>query len=371
MRNSAVARKTKVQNDSRGLATLDMNTGPTISVIVPCRNELRFIGTCIDSLFASNYPSDRMEIIVVNGMSDDGTREEVASLVRRNQTVHLLDNPKRTMPAGVNLGIQHAKGELIFILGAHARVDSSYFSRCVDSLLAYGADNVGGIIETIPQTDGLMGRAIVHSLSHRFGVGNSYFRIHSDQPRWVDTVFGGCYRKRIFEEVGPFNELLTCSQDMEFNRRLKKRGGKILLMPDIICYYYARSNLSSFWRHNFRNGVWAILPFLYSEVMPVRFRHLVPLLFVTSVFGSALASMQVRPFWWLLLTIVGSYCVCSVLASLQIAWRRQDVRYLFLMPLVFSMLHLGYGLGSAWGMVRVLQAGLARAVSANRSSAGA
>ena len=108
------------------------------------------------------------------------------------------------------------------------------------------------------------------------------FRVHTDEPKWVDTVFGGCYRREVFDRVGLFNENLVRGQDMEFNLRLKKAGGKTLLVPDIVSYYYARSDIKSFWKHNFTNGVWAILPFLYSPIMPVSWRHLVPLIFVTA-----------------------------------------------------------------------------------------
>jgi cellulose synthase/poly-beta-1,6-N-acetylglucosamine synthase-like glycosyltransferase len=191
-------------------------------------------------------------------------------------------------------------------------------------------------------------------LSHRFGVGGSYFRIHTDKPRWVDTVFGGCYRREVFQKIGLFNEHLTGSQDMEFNLRLKKAGGKTLLAPDIVSYYYARSDLKSFWRHNFRNGVWAILPFAYSEVMPVSWRHLVPLAFVTSLMGSGALGFLARPFLWLFLAVVAAYGVANLAASLQVAWREREVRYVLLMPFVFGMLHIGYGLGSCWGVIKLL-----------------
>jgi GT2 family glycosyltransferase len=179
----------------------------------------------------------------------------------------------------------------------------------------------------------------------------------------VDTVFGGCYRREVFEQIGRFNELLVCSQDMEFNRRLQRRGGKILLVPEIVSYYYARSDMKSFWEHNFRNGVWAIVPFAHSKVIPVRPRHLVPLVFVTSVIGAAILATRIKLLLWVLLAILGSYFVCAVAASLQISWRKRDLRFFFLMLLLFPMLHFGYGIGSAWGAIKVLGVGLGRLVS--------
>jgi len=359
-----------VTQNQQSTKTPENHDLPLVSVIVPCRNEERFIAICMSSLLANDYPSHRLEVIAVDGDSNDRTRAVLESLVHQNPAVKLLHNPKRIMPAGANLGIQRARGQVIMIIGAHARVAPDYISRCVKCLLEYGADNVGGVMVTIPQREGIVGHGIVACLSHRFGVGNAYFRIHSDQPRWVDTVFGGCYRREVFERIGQFNELLVCSQDMEFNQRLNKCGGKILFVPDIVSYYFARSDLKSFCAHNFRNGVWATLPFAYVDGMPVRPRHLIPLGFVVSVVMSALLAIRLWFFLWLLLAILGSYSVCAVAAAAQIAWRKRNLKFFFLMPLLFSLLHFGYGMGSVCGVLNVLRLRVARLFSANQAPAG-
>ena len=208
---------------------------------------------------------------------------------------------------------------------------------------------------TLPREEDLIGKAIVSCLSHPFGVGNSYFRVHAWEPKWVDTVFGGCYRREVFDRIGLFNEDLERGQDMEFNLRLKKAGGKILLVPEIVSYYYARSDLKSFWKHNWGNGVWAILPFAYSKVMPVSWRHLVPLVFVTGLLVTAMLGVFAASPLWLFLVILGAYTVASLAAASHIAWKERDSRYLILMPLVFGLLHIGYGLGSLWGVVKLLR----------------
>jgi hypothetical protein len=228
----------------------------------------------------------------------------------------------------------------------------------VESLNKYGADNVGGIMTTLPRIDNFTGSAIVASLSHRFGVGNSYFRVQTDEPKWVDTVFGGCYRREVFERIGFFNENLVRGQDMEFNLRLKKVGGKTLLVPDIVSYYYARSNIKSFWKHNFTNGVWAILPFVHSPIMPVSWRHLVPLIFVTGILGSAVLGFISTPFLYLFLIIICSYALANLGASFQIALQKRNLKYFIVMPFVFGALHFSYGLGSLWGSLGVLSSRL-------------
>jgi cellulose synthase/poly-beta-1,6-N-acetylglucosamine synthase-like glycosyltransferase len=207
---------------------------------------------------------------------------------------------------------------------------------------------------TLPRIDNFTGRAIVASLSHRFGVGNSYFRVQTNEPKWVDTVFGGCYRREVFDRVGLFNENLVRGQDMEFNLRLKKAGGKTLLVPDIVSYYYARSDIKSFWKHNWANGVWAILPFLYSPIMPVSWRHLVPLIFVTALIGSAVLGFLLPLFVWFFGVILGSYVLASLTVSLQIAFQKRDVKYFAVMPFIFGILHFGYGLGSLMGVFKIL-----------------
>jgi glycosyltransferase involved in cell wall biosynthesis len=326
---------------------------PFISIIIPCRNEEKFIGSCLDSIIANDYPKESLEVLVVDGMSEDGTQVVIENYSKKYPWIRLINNPEKITPIALNKGIGNSKGEIIIWMSAHNQYERNYISRSVEGLNKYGADNVGGIMRTVPRIDNFTGRAIVASLSHRFGVGNSYFRVRTDGPKWVDTVFGGCYRREVFNRVGLFNENLVRGQDMEFNLRLKKAGGKTLLVPDIVSYYHARSDLKSFWKHNFTNGVWAILPLLYSPIMPVSLRHLVPLIFVISLLVTAALGLLWMPFFWLFLTILGSYVLVSLAASFQIAWRERDPRYLILMPFVFGMLHFGYGLGSLWGVFKI------------------
>ncbi len=141
---------------------------------------------------------------------------------------------------------------------------------------------------------------------------------------------------------------------MEFSLRLRKAGGRTLLVPDIVSYYYARSDLKSFWCHNWINGVWAVLPFAYSKVIPVSLRHLVPLFFVGSLVAMLAFTAWYAAFGWLFLGILGAYLVMNVMASLHAAWEARRPMYVLMMPVIFAMLHVGYGLGSLWGVVKLL-----------------
>jgi hypothetical protein len=229
-------------------------------------------------------------------------------------------------------------------------------SKGAVALDEYQADDVGGIWKVVPRTETLVGRAIAQTLSRPFGVGNAYYRLaRSASVQWVDTLPFFCVRRELFERIGLFNENLARSQDMEFKCRLKKAGGKILLVPDIVSCYYAGSGLRSFWKHNFQIGVWAILPFAYSNVVPVSPRHLVPLGFVAALLGTSLLGLLWRLGCWLLLAIPLPYGLSNLAASLHVAWRERSPRFLLSMPWVFALLHVAYGSGSLYGVVKLIR----------------
>jgi glycosyltransferase involved in cell wall biosynthesis len=326
-----------------------------ISIIIPCRNEESFIGRCLDSILVNDYPREFLEILVVDGMSDDQTRAIVHGYIQRYSWIRILDNPKTITPCALNIGIATAKGEVIMRMDAHSTYDREYISQCVQSMDQYQADNVGGVWKIMPRNNTLIDKAVTMSLSHRFGIGNAHYRMEdSKEPRWVDTVPFFCYKKEVFQKIGLFNEKLARGQDMEFNLRLKHARGRTLLVPHIVSYYYARSDMKSFVRHNWSNGVWAILPFLYTDVMPISWRHLVPLLFVSGVLGSAALAPLLPLGIWFLMGIGIMYFAANFSASVQVALRQKEPRYLLLMPFVFGALHFSYGLGSLWGLVRVI-----------------
>lgn len=309
---------------------------------------------CLDSISANDYPKDRLEVFIVDGMSEDGTRKIIEKYITKNPFIRLLDNPEKITPCGLNRGIKQARGEHILWMSAHNKYSNDYIRKCLEYSIKYKADNVGGIIKVEPRDNSFIGRSISLALSHPFGVGNSAFRIGTSKPKWVDTVFGGCYKREIFEKIGLFNENLVRGQDMEFNLRMKKAGFKTLLVPKIVSYYYARSDLKSFIRHNFINGLWAIMPMKFVSHMPVAWRHLVPLVFVTSLVSLGLMSFISSLFFWLFLFIFISYILTNFYFSTKIALKKGDWRYLFIMPVIFAALHIGYGLGSLWGVLRVI-----------------
>jgi lipopolysaccharide/colanic/teichoic acid biosynthesis glycosyltransferase/GT2 family glycosyltransferase len=323
---------------------------PLVSVIIPCRNEKAFINKCLDSIVAQDYPKENLEVLAVDGMSDDGTDKINREYSARFPFIKTLENPKRITPSALNRGIKEAKGEIILWMSAHNEYENNYVSKCIEYMEQIKADAAGGVINARPRNNSLIGKSICIAVSHPFGVGNSAHKIGVKDLQWTDTAFGVCYRRGIFEKVGIFNERLIRGQDMEFGLRMKKAGLKTLLVPEAVSHYYTRSDLRSFIKHSFGNGVWAILPFKYADVIPVTFRHLVPLGFVLGLFGSLALSQFFEASRWIFLTIFSCYVLVNICFSLRIAIQKKNARLVFMLPFTFVALHFSYGIGSLWGL---------------------
>ena len=240
-----------------------MNAGterPFVSVVVPVWNEVRHIDACLRRLFEQTYPADRVEVIVVDGLSDDGTRECVTALIADRSrdglaagpAVRLVDDPKRQRPSAVNAGIRAARGDVIARIDARALVPRDYLARCVDALVRTGADNVGGIQKPIATEP--MQEAIGLAMSHPFGVGNAQFRL-GRRSGFVDSIYLGCFRREIFDRVGLFDEdAPLLSEDSDINQRIRESGGRVYLDTDIVGGYYPRETLGALWKLYFRYG---------------------------------------------------------------------------------------------------------------------
>jgi succinoglycan biosynthesis protein ExoA len=325
---------------------------PMVSVIIPCRNEAQSIGRCLDSVLASDYPPERLEVIVADGMSRDGTRKRVDRYAARDRRVRRIDNPARTTSHGLNRAIAAAQGELILRLDAHAGIAPDYIARAVRNLESSEVDCVGGAMRTVASGSGAFAESIRIGLAQPFGVGNAHFRTGSAKPLFVDTVFGPCWRREVFERIGCFDERLERSQDIEFSGRLRRAGGKILMSPEMQIDYYARATLGGFWRQNWSNGMWAILPFAHVSGIAVRWRHLAPLALVLGLAGSATATAWTG-IGWLAGSVAGPYIAANLAVSVQAACKESSIALAFRLPVVFASLHLAYGLGSLWGCVRL------------------
>jgi glycosyltransferase involved in cell wall biosynthesis len=320
---------------------------PFVSVLVPVRNEAGFIGRCLEALAAQDYPRDRFEVILIDGESTDGTLAEAAATGVPDA---VLSNPQRSTASALNLGLTKARGEVIVKVDGHTRVDSGFLGANVAALRESGADATGGPIRTIGQ--GPIGRAIALAMSSPFGVGDTAFR-HSQREQWTDTVPFGAYRREVFQRIGGFAEDIDRGEDDEFNYRLCKNGGRILLTPRVSADYYARSTYTDLIRQYWGYGM-AKVAVLQRHPERLRLRHLVPPAFVLALVGSGLLSLISSRFLWLTGLVGGAYLAANTVAAIQVA-ERGHWRELPFLPAAFASIHLAAGAGMIAGCLRLLR----------------
>ncbi len=319
---------------------------PRVSIIVPCRNESRHIAACLASILAQESPTGGFEAIVADGMSDDGTREQIAAAAERDPRVRMVDNPRRTTSAGLNRAIQAARGEIIVRMDAHTEYAPDYVRQCVAVMETTGADNVGGPACT--RGSGRLQRAVCAAFHSPFSTGGAGFhRPEYEGP--VDTVVYGCWRRDRLIEFGMFDEELVRNQDDELNFRIQLAGGTLWQSRSIRSWYRPRASLKSLFRQYMQYGYWKVRV-MQKHGRPASPRQLAPIFFVAFLIGG-LALAPLHP--WLLAAYVSglaAYALANMFASLQ-ASRRAGGDLLPLLPLVFAAFHVSYGLGFATGLI--------------------
>lgn len=322
-----------------------------LSVICPIYNEEKYIVKCIDSILAQDYPKDDLEVIFVDGMSTDRTRGIVESYIAKYSFIQLLDNPKRIAPCAMNVGIQASKGDVIMRLDGHSLYPINYFSSLVSWLGKLpDASNVGAVCDTDVINKNPTSMAIAKVMSDKIGVGNSTFRTGSNAEYIeVDTVPFGCYKREVFDEIGLYNEELVRCQDIELNKRLKRAGGKIYLIPSVHCTYIPRDKFKDFASNRYLTGYWVIKSsFICKTFKNLGLRHFIPLLFVMSILITLVAGL----FWWPFFILTGvallSYLTLISVRSMMIV--DANTRVLNIVW-AFITLHVSYGWGSICAIV--------------------
>lgn len=341
---------------------------PSVSIIMPVRNEAAYIPISLGSVANQSYPLDRIQVLVADGMSDDNTRQVIRDVAEANALdVRILDNPKKIAPAGLNVALDEAKGDIIIRVDGHCELDRDYISNCVELLGSNKADGVGGPIETIG--DGLSAEAIAIAMSSKFGVGGSAFRTIDDKELYTDTVAFPGYKRETIEKAGRFAEELVRNQDDEYNFRIREQGGRILLSPSIRSRYFSRSSFRSLWRQYFQYGYWKVrvLQLHPRQMSP---RQFVPFVFVMTLILLSSMSLFFGIARWALLSVIALYALMNLFASVAAA--KGNILRIPLVGFSFLILHLSYGLGSLFGLVafrnRWKDPGLAVAVANHGAS---
>ena len=329
---------------------------PVVSVVIPMRNERASIEANLDALASSDLPRERFEVIVVDGMSDDGSAEVAEAKLQKMGNGRVIKNQKRITPVALNLGIEAARGDVIIILGAHSAVFPDFLSKNLETLDRTGADCVGG---RLVQGQGDTPLADVISVAQNcpFGSGGAAFR-YSDRPGYVNTVPFGAYRREVFEKVGGFNEFLKKGQDAEFNFRMVESGMKIYYSPEIRTLYFSRASLGRLFRQFVAMG-WSKVFIFYLHPRLMRAYYLLPLLFAVAVIA-VLARLP----WasgkelWVYSDVCILYISLSIVFGLTYARRKGiafpgKARAAALFPLCFFLIHFGYGLGILRGLLEL------------------
>jgi succinoglycan biosynthesis protein ExoA len=337
---------------------LPQATDPSVTAVLLCRNEVHLIEKCVQSLLVQRAPPGGFEILVVDGMSDDGTRLVLQRLAKDNAGLSILDNPQHITPCGMNIGIRAARGRWIAIMGSHNRYAEDYLLRCHEVATLTGAENVGGAMFSEGST--LLQQAIAASHHSPFSCGGASWHDPSFEGP-ADTVFGGFYQRGVFDRVGFYDESLVRNQDDELNLRLVRAGGRIWISPRIRSWYHPRPSLSPLFRQYMQYGYWKVRV-IQKHKLPASWRHLVPGAFVAVLMLLFLLSALCFP--WpvksfahftgqlsaLCFISLLSFYLLAVLAASVITAARSEWKLLPVLPLVFPCYHFGYGYGFLRGV---------------------
>lgn len=317
---------------------------------MPVRNEAGYIARSLTAVTEQDYPAERMEIIIADGMSNDSTREIVKLFQTRFAHVRLIDNPGKIAPTGLNRATELAKGEIIARVDGHCEIAPDYIRNAVHHLQTEAVDGVGGPIETIGETE--IAKVIAAAMSSAFGVGGSAFRTVKGKTMLADTIAFPVYTKAIIERAGGYDEELVRNQDDEYNYRLRKLGAKLLLAADVRSKYYSRGTMKKLFKQYFQYGFWKVRV-LQKHPRQMSLRQFIPPAFVASLFGSIVFGLISGLGWWILAGIIGCYLTVNLVASVRILLSNRPFQFqFFLLPAVFASLHLSYGLGFLIGFVK-------------------
>jgi glycosyltransferase involved in cell wall biosynthesis len=325
----------------------------SVSIIIPCYNEKRRIHLLLDAIYAQDFPRSRMEVIIADGMSTDGTREIISEWSGQHQDLklRLVDNTRRTIPSALNRAIEAASKDVIIRLDAHSHPYPDYVSRTVAALEQGAADNVGGRWEIKPGADTWIADSIATAAAHPLGAGDALYR-HGKKAAFVETVPFGGFRRDLWVRLGGFDETLLTNEDYEFNTRILKSGGKIWFDPEIRSVYYSRPTLGGLIRQYWRYGYWKYrMVIRYPDT--IRWRQALPPAFVLSVLAGLLLSVNPAIRAILILELL-LYSIVLAGAGIISAASARKISHVFGVPVSIASMHISWGSGFLWSLARGL-----------------
>ena len=322
---------------------------PSVSIIVPCFNEVRHIEALLRGIFSQTClePLRYVEVIVADGMSDDGTRAFLETYSLHRPELRVINNPERFVAAGLNRAIRAARGDIIIRMDVHTEYAPDYVWQCVRTLLETGADNVGGAWRAVGKS--YVQAAIAAAFQSKFSSGGAASHLTTYQGP-VDSVYLGCWRKETLERLGGFDEDLVRNQDDELDFRIVRAGGRIWQDQSIRSWYHARASLGSLFRQYSQYGYWKIRV-MQKHHRPAAIRHVVPIAFATACVLLGIFAVFDANAFVAFIAVAGSYVIASLLASALTCSQSRQWKCFPVLPAIFLTIHLAYAYGSACGLV--------------------
>ena len=325
---------------------------PSVSIIIPCYNEQDTICKLLEAIYAQTFSRANLEVVIADGMSTDGTRPQIEMFFNSHPDLQIavINNLPRSIPAALNSALKKSHGEIIVRLDAHSMPYPDYIERSVADLQAGLGQNVGGMWEILPGAKTWVARSIALAAAHPLGVGDALYR-HADKAARVDTVPFGAFKRELLASIGYFDESLLSNEDYEFNVRLRKSGGIVWLNPAIRSIYFARPNLASLAKQYTRYGYWKWRMLRrYPETL--RWRQGLPPLFAASLLGGAVLAAFFPLFRALLVIEIFIYIVALGTAGVHAALNKKKFSLLIGLPLAIATMHIAWGLGFLWSMIK-------------------
>lgn len=323
-----------------------------VAIIIPTLNEERFISRCLNSIIKQTYEFEKMDVMIIDGGSNDKTKDIVAEYQKSHQNIRFIENKKKIQSVAFNIGFKKSTAPYIIRLDAHAEYDSKYISLCIENLKQdEKRGNVGGRCNILPFNQSLWAQTNAILNHSRFGIGGAAFRV-SNEAHNTDSVPFGAFPRKIIEKIGGMREDLPRGEDNEYNSRIRKAGYKIFFDPNIISSYFARPTLGASCKQMYANGN-SIGYLYYIDREAIGIRHLVPLLFVVSGLFSIIISVLWSPFCYVFCGGLALYLIADAIASIMGA--KDNVKCTLPLFILFFCVHVSYGMGTIAGLIKGLK----------------
>lgn len=323
-----------------------------VAIVIPTLNEEHFISRCLNSIIKQTYEFEKMDVMIIDGGSNDKTKDIVAEYQKSHQNIRFIENKKKIQSVAFNIGFKKSTAPYIIRLDAHAEYDSKYISLCIENLKQdEKRGNVGGRCNILPFNQSLWAQTNAILNHSRFGIGGAAFRV-SNEAHNTDSVPFGSFPRKIIEKIGGMREDLPRGEDNEYNSRIRKAGYKIFFDPNIISSYFARPTLGASCKQMYANGN-SIGYLYYIDREAIGIRHLVPLLFVVSGLFSIIISVLWSPFCYVFCGGLALYIIADAIASIMGA--KDNVKCTLPLFILFFCVHVSYGMGTIAGLIKGLK----------------